>query len=386
MNIRTRNVIQIGGDMYPLKKRSLQRLLKELRGIGYTIKDCRKDEYRAKRGISAEKMEEAGWYLWYASLNDIRFCKCEFCESYISTCGTRQHGHRCEECGNVVYWHVVDGSMVTFRFLDTEKYSRTGYELFGPELKMKAKQWDAENGYLYLYPEPLEGGFRVVIGDQAQAYLESHSEKWEMHDGLIKIKDPLEFCRDTAVIEHCDIYGCESHVRIVKLWDGKEYKEYEKLPIPESMCIYEPWYWAPLGPSPKLHERLISSVHMVSDQGYYYQDGRPAFNQYHFGEMAKFVDHFTTLSGQAFRLSSDRWRRDGPGAIEDLARFCCGDKAKIVNEPNIGNVLVAMSKAASGQFITKQEVNAAACGMKDPHTVEFLSGLGTRARRKNRPE
>lgn len=379
LDLKTLGVVQIARDLYPLTEEALNSLSGELREIGYSIKNCREDEYRKDRGVTVEQTEREGWYLWYASLKNIRFGKCDFCNAYISTVGIRCHGRRCEYCGEVIYRLIVDGSTVTFKFLDQKRHGSSGRSSGTPELKMKAHRWDTDEGYLYLYPGFLEGNWSVVTGEQAQAYFDENADKWELTNGrFIKIEDSLEFDRGTAVIEHYDIRKHEFGARTIKIWEGQEYKEHERLPIPESMCIYEPWHWSPLSPSPKLHERLISAVHMVSDQGYYYQDGRSVFSRYHFDEMAKFVFHFTTLSVAKFRQT--RFRFDGPGAIEDIARFCCGEEAQITNAPNIGNVLTVLGKAIEGKPTTEAERDAAIHGLADPMTGEFLDSLRQRRR------
>lgn len=352
--------MDVMGDLYVKNWFALKRLLLQLKLAGYQIKNSRKDEHRKKEGVSVEQMEKNGWTLWFAKLPDIRFGVCGSCHQLISTAGIQLHGHKCEKCGAVTYYDLVEDSVLTFVFNNDGERG-----MFAPQLKMKVHHWDIENGYLYLKYEFLEGGLSVVAGEKAVAYLSRNKGKWEMVPEGLKIKYDLQWNRDTAIIEPYDSYGHFWNCKIVKVWKGKQYDEYVRLPVPETISIYESWHWAPLPVTPTLHSRILHAAHQGDDKGWHYQDGSPWFTPGHWTEMAKFVRHFTLLDADAFDQAWPRFRRDGPGGIDDIAHFCHKD-AVVRNDPNIGNVLNAIGKGLSGKPLTKQEVEAAKEGLADP--------------------
>ena len=360
-------------DLYVKTPQALEALLAELRRVGYEIKDLRKDEFRADRGVPVSEMEEKGWSLWYASLPDIRHGKCKSCGSVISVAGVRFHGHKCEICGEVTYYDLVDGSTMKFVFLNNRERN-----FLSPKLKMRVKRWDVEQEDIYFYYEFLEGGLSVVTGNQATAYLNENKRLWQVieEDGqkLLKVRYSLYWDRDTAAIEAYDSYGHYWNHSIVKIWDGKEYGELDHLPIPESMNIFETWHWSPLQATPYLHERILSAAGQVSDKGYYYQDGRSFFMASEWKEMAKFVRHFTVLNGDRFDDAWPKFRSSGPGGIDDLAHFCHGNPV-VENRPNIGNILVVASKLIEGKPLTESEITEAVRGVESEEGVDLIRGF-----------
>ncbi|QQG42118.1 MAG: hypothetical protein HYV90_02270 [Candidatus Woesebacteria bacterium] len=376
LTVKNDDLIDVMGDIYAKTPEALNRLLKELRKSGYEVEDLRQSDYRKKDGVPVATMEINGWSLWFAKLPNLRFGICGTCHQQISTTGIQSHGHKCEKCGAVTYYELVDGSTFTFVFNNDEERG-----MFAPELRMKVKEWDTENGILYLYPEFLKGGLSVVTGEKAEAYLKRNEGKWSYgsvgQGKLIAIKYDLNWNRNTAVIEPYDHYGSYWNHKIVKVWKGKQYAEYDRLPIPETISIYESWHWAPLPVSTTLHRRILSAARQTDDKGWHYQDGRPWFTSGHWTEMAKFIRHFTKLDADAFDRAWPSFRRDGPGGIDDFAHFC-HKEAVTRDEPNVGNVLVALGKQLDGEHVTKQESEAAIRGLDDPMTRNFLKGLQRR--------
>lgn len=364
------NVVQIMRDLYVKTPEALSELLTDLQGRGYEVTDLRKDKYRLDRGATVAQMEEKGWSLWFASMPDLRRGKCNSCGSLISVVGVHSHGHKCEICGEITYYELVDGSTITFVFNNNEERG-----FMSPRLRMKVKLWDVENSLLYLYPEFLEGGLSVVTGDSADDYLKQNSRFWRKGSvgsgELIVIEYSLKWDRRTALIEPYDSYGHYWNHTIVKIWEGKEYGEYGELPIPESMSIYETWHWAPLPATRNLHERILSAARQVSDKGYYYQDGRQAFYTGNWKEMAKFVRHFTVLDGDRFDAAWPKFRNSGPGGIDDLAHFCHGNPI-VENRPNIGNVLTAVGKMMEGQSLTDDEMREAVRGASTDEGTDLV--------------
>lgn len=137
-------------------------------------------------------------------------------------------------------------------------------------------------------------------------------------------------------------------------------------PIDLGLTIHHAWTWAPLQPSPTLHEQILAAVHMVSDCGYYNQDGRP-WHDYHgpIERMRRFVEHCTTLNLRAWDQMIAHAPHDMPGLIRAIARFC-HPHAIVEDRPNIGNVLATMGKMLDGDRPTRGEVAASARALADP--------------------
>ncbi|MFA5185056.1 MAG: hypothetical protein WC551_01060 [Patescibacteria group bacterium] len=152
-------------------------------------------------------------------------------------------------------------------------------------------------------------------------------------------------------------------------------------PLRPSMSILEAWHWAPLPQSPKLHERIIHAAGMVSHCDYYYQDGRRAFYDDHLEYMRLFVKHFTRLDLGEWDKMIGRADRSGPGMIRAIAKLC-HPQAEIEDKPNIGNLLVGVSKMMSGKRLTEGEATAMRSAAADPTTREqFDSILESRPQR-----
>lgn len=353
-------IVVIGGNAYAKTPAALEALLTKLSSIGYQINDLREDDYRKEKGVSVETMKKSGWSLWYAHL-DVRRGKCGSCHQYIGTTGIKSHGHKCERCGAVTYYKIIDGSMIRFSFIQHEnKYSMA-------DLMMRACRWDAEVGYLYLYPAVMDGLW--LRGDRAKQYFEANRDKWEEieEDGqlLIRVRYRNSFYLEDSAINPSDIQGHYWNHEIVLVWEDKEYPDYfSNFPIPQSMSIYEAWHWAPLDASPTLHKKVLSAIGNTDDKGWHYQDGRPWFNARSFEEMGKFIRHFTSLNADAWDIQSKWFRLDGPGGIDDVARFCHSN-AQAENRPNVGNLLIGFSKAMSGQKLTDDEMAAMVNAAKD---------------------
>lgn len=124
-----------------------------------------------------------------------------------------------------------------------------------------------------------------------------------------------------------------------------------------------------------LHERIIAAVGQVSDAGYYYQDGRPAWSRRTYEEMGIFVRHFTVLDADAWDRQSPTFRLDGPGGIADVAAFCHPD-AVVENRPNVGNFLVGAGKIMSGEPLTVGDLAAMNAALEeDPDTQGIAKAI-----------
>lgn len=360
-------VVTIGGDLYVKTPVTLKTLLQELRDTGYEVDDLRVSEHRKERGTTVETMEKGGWSLWFAHI-DVKRGKCKSCGGLISMRGIQVHGHTCELCGAVTFLRITDGSKIRFSFKD-EEHSMV-------DISMKAKRWDTESGYLYLYPEVLDDPW--LRGEQAKCYFEKNSDKWEkvFENGqeLVRVRYPEPYDYATTAIEVSDIYGHYWNHRIVRVWEGKEYGDYGDFPVRESMSIFETWHWAPLNSSPTLHRKVLGAIHDGDDKGWYHQDGRPWFNYRSFSEMGKFIRHFTTLDADLWDKQSLRFRLDGPGGIDDVANFC-HEGAQGENHPNFGNMIAGVASIMEGKKLSNAEVTAVADAMRDPRESGILSKI-----------
>jgi len=366
------DAIWILGNLFVKTPEALESVLAKLREIGYKVDDKRDEPEDGflRHGRTNEELEASGWNLWYAHL-DVRQGKCGSCGSYISTLGIQTHDHRCEVCGAVTYLKIIRGSLVEFSFIEEDP----GF--FSPVLRMPAVRWDAEEGTLYLKLRFVGGGFRRLDETNAWEYIRRFRDKWELvrvgKDWCIKVHYPDSFyMQPDDVIEMRDISRHHWNHTIVKVWEGVEYREYDRLPIPDSFSVHETWRWTLLEPSPTLHETILHVGGVVSDQGYYYQDGRPAVRAGNFEAMGVFIRHFTTLDADAWEVDSRRFRLDGPGAIADVAAWC-HPEAEIMNKPNMFNTINAMYDGLSGKPLSDQEVAAAVHGAGDPLLKELLS-------------
>ncbi|TFB09126.1 hypothetical protein E3V08_01320 [Candidatus Atribacteria bacterium MT.SAG.1] len=359
--IKIQDVIEIPNcGLYAKTPQALKSLSDDLEKKGYKIEDCSKDKNRLAR----EVQEKKGWHLWYVSLKDDvyqRRGKCDSCGSYIDVRGIQSHKHKCEKCGEYTYLEYVDGSIVRFKFLLDDNEQRT----FEPTLRMKVFNYDDKLHCLLLYPG-LENGNSLIL----QTW-QRNKDKWQEveKDGkrfiAIRYNPYSAYIENDAVISIYEVCGHQYNHKVVKLYDGKEYGDFNSLPIPESYIIYETWHWAPLKPSPTLHERIIIAAGMVSDCGYYYQDGRSAFSNVHLERMHLFVKHFTTLDIKKWDKMIVGAPKSGPGMIKTVASFC-DDHPKIKNRPNIGNLLVGLSKVCSGRNLTEAEKTSMVNALKDP--------------------
>lgn len=355
------SVINVSGALHVKTPAALETLLRELKAIGYKIDNLRDDEHRKSNGVDIETMEKNGWSLWFAKL-DVRRGKCNSCKGIISTLGIRSHGHTCELCGAVTYYDMIDGSTVRFSFIERER-ERGGMA----DITMKVKRWDTEEGHLYFYPDILEGLW--LKGDRAKQYFEEHKDKWEEVDEngekLIRVAYPRPWNYDVSAINPSDINGHFWNHQIVRVWEGKEYPEYlGGFPLQDTISIYESWHHPRYPRSPTLHTTILLATGQTDDKGWHYQDGRPWFQPGHWKNMSTFIRHFTELDADAFDKAWPHFRSDGPGGIDDLAKFCHKD-AQVRNEPNIGNLIVGVSKVVSGQPLVKDEIVAMSDALAD---------------------
>lgn len=344
-------VVEITGDLYVKTPEALETLLGKLREIGYQIDNHRDEKYRQKnKNVSIETMQKKGMPLWFAKI-DVYRGKCLSCNGLIDIWGIETHGHKCELCGEVTYYEIIDGSEVRFSFIQ-----RDGKEHDWADITMKAKRWDTENGYLYFYNEPLTNRW-LKTEEQFHQFLNENNDKWEYveEENLIRVKYPQPWNSQISAINPAEISNSYRNHKIVKVWEGKEYGKYDQdFPLQESISIFEIWHWAPLKPSPKLHEKIIHAARMSTDCGKYYQNGSKEFGEVQIARMRKFVEHCTDLDLEKWDETIKDADKSGPGMIKAIAKFC-HPQAEVENLPNLGNLLIGFNKMCNGQATTEGE-------------------------------
>lgn len=351
-------VIMVAGSLFVKTETAMQQLIGELEMIGYEVK---KSEHGANN--------------WFASLSDIRKGKCGSCGELISVQGIQSHGHQCEKCGEVTFWKIIDGTTIRFSFIERDESKESPMMV---DLKMTAKRWDTDAGYVYFYSS-IEGGL-WTNKERAQAYFDANSDKWEEvdEDGekLIKMRYTQPWDYEICAFNPSDIsgpYGKTRNHSIVKVWKGEVYDDWsQNFPLPDMINMYGKWHQPLLAASPTIHESIMSAAGQVSRKDYYYQDGRKALYEQSWRNMSTFIRHFTELDADKFDKAWPRFRTDGPGGIDDLARWC-HPEAVVRDEPNIGNLLLGFAKIGSDQHLTPGEVAAMSRAAGDEKTLDTFA-------------
>jgi hypothetical protein len=317
----TTDVVRIFDSMYCRSPEGLQIALDTLRTIGYTITDPDIDRHMRESLATPEAKARYGWPLRSAKLEISKRIKCDSCGSYLNGADYDTHGHQCESCGAVTYLDIPDGSEVRFVFL--------GHDLScgGDQLLMKVKHWDYQDGWLYLCREVGAGRYGVLGPEEAEAYLALHQDKWEAVEESGQRLIKLRYIKrghgehPATIIDRTESFCSRIYFSEVVVWEGREYSDRDpEFPLPKHVSIFEAWHWAPLEPSPTIHEALFDAIGMPPYTGYY-RTG-PTFTAEHFKEMGRFVSELTTLNGHEWARRSPGFRKDGAGAIADVAAFC----------------------------------------------------------------
>jgi len=150
---------------------------------------------------------------------------------------------------------------------------------------------------------------------------------------------------------------------------------FQKVPpnLPNFLEIHEAWEGYPLAPSPSLHVTIIRAAGMISDCGFYYQDGTRAFEAIHFFRMHLFVKHLTTLSVLAWDEMVKIAPKDGPGFIRAAAAFCQGTNNPVFEDkPNIMNLFSGLQKVFRKETLTEREREAMTKGAADDERLRKM--------------
>ncbi|MFA5124325.1 MAG: hypothetical protein WC473_00660 [Patescibacteria group bacterium] len=354
---KIKGVVEIPNcGLYAKGPRKLRKLFEWLSQY-YDIEDCSKNESYPSPGT------------WYARIKPslVHECvKCNWCGSYINPVGVGIHGHRCEICNKITMERFTHNGTIRFRFADDCDISDIEMRIFG---------YDDATESILLYPN-IVSSERCFILTQQQAHkkFKRFSASWQEveRNGQKLIAIPR------SNINSVEIIGQKRHYKAVRLFAGKEYDGWplNDLPVTESYMIYEAWRWAPLRPSPKLHESIIHAAGMVSRVDFYYQDGRRAFDDIHLQRMRRFVHHFTTLDLNEWDRMISQNDLSGPSMIRAIARLC-HPNAQVRNKPNISNLIDATAKIADGESLCMNEMMAAADALKNPRICrEFIDIMG----------
>ncbi len=372
--------------IYVKKESSLEPLFRVLRKQGYEIESTQEGNFYASLGETV--LSSKG--------------KCRSCLSYIDRRGIRTHNHRCEVCGKPTFIEYRDGGKVRFYFHNDER--------FGQAIAMKVRGYNQKMKCILLYPDPIESdSFFDAKPDRARAILAGNKEKWrwvrkpiakglrkhirrlksrgeykkarqlasQLEQKLIAIKDDLSgSLTDKSPINMAEVKGSKQNYSDVKLFRGKEYSDWDRLPLPEGMMIYKAWEGYPLRPSLTLHETIIHAARMVSRTDYWHQDGSQAFFDIHLLRMRLFVEHLTTLDLKVWDAVVERAPKSGPGFIRFIAAFCQGNRLPEVKEkPNIGNFLEGLVKLGKGDNLNEDEARTFAAAARDEDVMGIVSDM-----------
>lgn len=358
-------VVIAAGNLYPKIPEIRDVLFGYLEEQGYKVKDCTVPEPGHEQYFdrpSLEVQQREGWYMYYASLRDDvlkRVGKCDSCESYISPIGIQTHGHECECCGEATYDKFPKGSRIGFSLLSLPE-TAIGV-IFTEGGDAKEAPFDSENlRDASLIVESYDPDTKEIYcyGELAEAEKEGLNYGSDVVETYRRLSDVAHV--DRIIVNRSDIinvWGSRRNFRIVKLFEDEEYSELDRLPVAESFSIYEPWHWAPLSPTPDLHNKILRASGLVEDKSWYHQDGRVGVYEGNIKSMRRFVDHFTTLNLSAWDQMILRAPRSGPGMIDVVAHFC-HSSPRIVNEPNIGNFLIGLADSMAGKPKTKGQLEA----------------------------
>ena len=319
----------------------------------------------------------------YATLKYERVGKCGSCGQYINTLGIACHGHVCEKCGAITQLEYIKGEFIHFRFWDAPG-----------ELHMKIYGYDQKAEEMLVYPDPLESRkfFAPSVAQQLQTLkqnrklyrviggpsrgMRKHIRRLKSQGLEVPVCKPrmLAFKKKLhgeGVINICDVGRGKCNYRVVKLWEGKEYGEWDKLPVGESYSIRV----QPVLPrsTKNLHETILHAAGAVSRTDYYYQDGRAAFFGVMWERMRLFVEHFTTIDIAEWDEFITVCSKSGPGFIKDLSAFC--GNCFVRTEPNAFATVCGMIDIMNGSRLTTDFLEVASVTMKSAKEVKTIKEI-----------
>lgn len=387
-------IVMIAGNIHCKSQEALDNVLAWL-STDYDIEDGNKDEDHPHDS-------------YFASLKKTvcdRYAKCDYCKHYNSICGSKCHGFSCENCKKVLFKKYIHRSPVRLYFRDDHGMRYLNFIIHS---------YDEATESLLVYAKVIPNErFWTLSGKKAQDHLEKYKNHFKVIDVPGKNYKLLSFYYpvkegDRSKYEKVKVSVMEvghppykkipnsarwsgydydlaeedrqQHYSEVHLYKGKEYKGgilSDNLPVRDHYSII-PTFKRSRAIDASLTSTIMLAAGQVPDCGYYYQDGRQAFYDTQLEWMALYVENFTDLSGSDFRKFLRKTRLDGPGFIRDLAKYIEGKsntKQSVENRPNIFNLIVGVSKIASGEGLTSGEVEAMADAARDEETCEEWNGL-----------
>lgn len=311
-------------------------------------------EFLERLGYEVESTKDSGSL--FAKLSKDVLCtmgKCRSCNSLISHIGIMSHGRRCEKCGESVYLMFQRGSIVRFYFKDDNSFLSVKMRVFAYDEKMKS---------LILYPDPVDDG-NTHLGAEMRKILARNKNKWRWlkcnlpkgirkHIRKLKSLGKTQMAREIAnskcaygnrklivikydvnrngiqdsdFIELADVTNSKMDFKMVKVYQSKEYSDFDRLPIPEHFMVYKAWSGYPLARSVKLHEKILRAAGMVSREDYYGSGIGTVFLPIHFYRMKLFVENLTVIDKNEWGELAKRTSKSGVGFIRTLSAFCRGE-------------------------------------------------------------
>lgn len=431
------NTVLIMNHIYPKTRSAYLQTLEGLQDGGYSIPDHAK--------IKAGEDEKEALFF---TLGDIGAAECGSCDSVISSRGVKVHNHPCECCGQPTCVTYRKGGAIRFRFIGADgRYvgNDISFRIYGYN---EHEEGDWNDLLLYAapllkdYTEPTTGrslriGLMGVDSEaEAQNLLEEAARQKLYRRSLVI--DP-ETGQDVPVIilkhhksrllqkgsvfDTAELVGGIDNHRLIKIWNGRKYGDWDKLPVPETLHLsrrYMNGFKHSLA-EPNIHETIMGAAGQVSRADYYHQEGRAAFGREAFERMSHFVNHCVDvpfaewqdfLSGLKGRIqkpqslsgdfgayvfnsvrggfgASGRYQNiSGPDFIYALAEWAGkmsdGRRKKVRDEPNIGNALEGVWKIINGQTLGAAEAAAMMEGAETPDMKAFGDSLKRSAAEKKK--
>ncbi len=312
---------------------------------------------------------------------------------YSTRLGCKCHGYKCEGCGKVLYREYVHRAPVRVYFPNDGGMRYINFIIH---------HYDEASQSLVVYAKPQRGrSLGSLTPEKAADFIKKHREYFQEQEingkKCLAFYYPIIRTEENVKNIHVEImetgnppykkvknpksrWGydyvpyCEEDrrccYRMVQLLKGQEFEgDFGfDLPVYDSFSICLTYKHAPAKRDGELSRRIIHAARQVADCGYYYQDGRQAFYEGQLEWMALYVEHFTDLNVKNFRRFLKICKKDGPGFIMQLAQYIeaeTGVRQYVENRPNIGNLLVGVSKLAAGESLTGREINAMGYAMRD---------------------
>lgn len=363
-----KDVIGIAHELHAKTDEALANALAYL-SQDYDIKDCSKDKDHPHNG-------------YYAHLKPsvyTRMTKCNFCLHLNTVLGCKCHGFRCYKCKQILWVEYMKGGTIRFSFANDERHRYVSLFIHSYD--------ESSQSILCYTKQARDNSWCTVPKEQFAAYMEQFKDDYEVVniDGKKLYKfyyNSKGMLRGDEKIHMAETrrapMGNRCNYRETSIYKGQEFESYgfsDNIPACESYMLYRT---KPLEHNDRMSASIINMARQSSRCDYYYQDGRTAFYETPLRWIRSIVEHFTDLDIKEFDKFLDICRNDGPGFIIHLADWVgkkIGVKQYVQNEPNIGNLLVGVSKMVHGQYMTDNEKEAMKMAAKDRKTLNYFRNI-----------